>query len=158
MCIACDARYCEIGSYSRYHYLSDSLFSEVVFESCFIKWTYSSFCEGFLIRIVVELTEELDRPSIFLEYSGTWRSLEPRRDSGAIIIVLMESEMHPDDFFSVFSEYIDEFSCILDGSIFATELSHSLRCDLTIWVEKLVDEVDDDKCARHRVQRLRNIF
>jgi hypothetical protein len=123
---------------------------EVVFESCFIKCTDASFCEGFLIRIVVELTEELDRPSIFLEYSGTRGSLEARRDTGTVIIIFMKSEMHPDDFFSVFSEYIDEFSCILDGSIFATELSHSLWCDFAIWVEELIDEVDDDKCARHK--------
>ena len=62
----------------------------------------------------------------------------------------MKSEMNPDDFFIIFSKKINEFFRISDHSIFFTKLSHTLRSDLSIRMEKFIDEVDENKGARHR--------
>ena len=58
--------------------------------------------------------------------------------------------MYPYDVLFVHSECIDKPFCILDSSIIFTELSHTLGCDLAVWMEEFVDEVDDDECARHK--------
>lgn len=62
----------------------------------------------------------------------------------------MESEMYPDYLFVIFSKYINKFFYVFNSSIVFTKFAHTLRGDFPISMEEFVDEIDDDKCTRHR--------
>ena len=65
----------------------------------------------------------------------------------------METEVHPDDFFLILSKVLYELPDILDGMIFTYEISHSLRSDFPVWMEKFIDEIDEDEGVFHDSER-----
>ena len=102
------------GNPSHHHFLY-SLRSKIVFEVCLIEWTDTRFGKRFFCWSMTEFSEKFGRPSVFSENPEIRSSLESRRNPRAIIIVLVKSEMYPDNLFAVLSEILNELHYISDS-------------------------------------------
>ena len=105
----------EVSGNSSHHYFLYSLRSKIVFEVCLIEWTDTRFGNRFFCWSMAEFSEKFGRPSVFSENPEIRSSLESRRNLRAIIIVLVKSEMDPDNLFMMLSKVMNELHYISDS-------------------------------------------